>query len=260
MSSSAMGGPSRQYALFPRKALAEHPKATASADSLGSVEADDNHIYFTKGDAHGRLVRASEWICTHVAETVGITAPTPCIIELTDGSTVFGSRKVHGLADEAVTLAFLCTPSQSNTATPLIGLRTVLSSIYAFDMFMFNDDRHPGNYMSVDDGGMRRLYTFDFSRALFWHWPWNGYPSEGSNTIQVGRFLRAQHGFDQVAAATTLDRLESVPVQMINGFINLMPTDWLPAKERDELLSWWGADPPSRADALRQGFADGSAL
>ncbi|HWX63499.1 hypothetical protein, partial [Bradyrhizobium sp.] len=66
-----------QFQLFPRKALIQYPKAQPTADSLGEVEADDRFRYYIKGDAHGRPVRASEWLGTHLAESVGISAPAP---------------------------------------------------------------------------------------------------------------------------------------------------------------------------------------
>ena len=140
-----------------------------SLRGFGEAEADDGHRYYIKGDAHGRLVRASEWICTHLAEEVHIGAPAPMVVELLDGNVVFGSRRIAGVADSVLTLSYLTTPSLSNGQTITPGLQSVLSSLYAFDMFIFNDDRHFGNYLSVDDNGRRRLYAFDFSRALFWH-------------------------------------------------------------------------------------------
>jgi hypothetical protein len=61
--------------VFHRRAVIESPPADASADSLGSVEADDGFGYYFKGDAHARWVRASEWISTHIAEAAGVTSP-----------------------------------------------------------------------------------------------------------------------------------------------------------------------------------------
>jgi hypothetical protein len=172
-----------QLQMFPRKALIQFPRSQRSADSMGEVEADDTFRYYIKGDAGGKPVRASEWLGTQIAEAIGLAAPTPTIIELPDGTTVFGSRRIAGVADATVTTAFLTTPTLSNASAPVAGLQALLSKIYAYDMFCHNDDRHFGNYLSVDDRGRRRLYTYDFSRALFWSWPWNqAYPGAGSNT------------------------------------------------------------------------------
>ncbi len=172
----------RQMQMFTRKAITEFPQKENSADSLGEVEADDNHHYYIKGDAHGRLVRASEWISTHISEAVGIGAPTATAIERIDGSVVFGSRRIAGVADKVTTATYLTTQTATNFGVPASGLQAILSSIYALDMFIYNDDRHLGNYLSVDDNGTRRLYAFDFSRALFWQWPWTGFPKIGQQT------------------------------------------------------------------------------
>lgn len=251
----------RQTQMFCRKADIEFPPTGDSADSMGEVEADDQHRYYIKGDAHGRLVRASEWICTHISEAVGIGAPTPSAIELRNGSIVFGSRRIALVADAPITVAYLTTPTISNLRPQAQGLRTILSSIYALDMFLNNDDRHFGNYLSVDDKGTRRLYAFDFSRALFWRWPWQGFPSVGDNTRKWGEILRAFHGFDQNAAFSTLDRLSDLAPNTIEGFINGMPSDWLPSATRAEFIDWWGSEAKYfRIQQLRAGIVDGSLL
>lgn len=251
----------RQMQMFTRKAITEFPQKENSADSLGEVEADDNHHYYIKADAHGRLVRASEWISTHISEAVGIGAPTPTAIERIDGSVVFGSRRIAGVADKVTTAAYLTTPTATNVGVPVSGLQTILSSIYALDMFIHNDDRHFGNYLSVDDNGTRRLYAFDFSRALFWQWPWTGFPAIGQNTRMCGAFLRNSHGFDQNSASGTLDRLSGLAPATIEGFINQMPTDWLPADVRTQFVGWWASNARNaRIEELRAGIIDGSLL
>jgi hypothetical protein len=258
---TAAPSPPRQMPLFARKAIIEFPPAKKTADAQGEVEADDGFRYHIKGDAHGRFVRASEWISTHIAEEVGISAPTPMVIEKIDGTSVFGSRRISGVSDDVTTRNFLLTPSQSNISAPIAGLRPLLSAIYTLDLFIHNDDRHFGNYLSIDEGGRRRLYTFDFSRALFWAWPWSGIPAFPCNTRMCSRYLQQLHGFDHVVATTTLDRLGSITPAMIESFINRMPTDWLPNALRDQFLNWWaGPGRISRIQGLQTGLGDGSAL
>jgi hypothetical protein len=251
-----------QHPLFVRKSVIEYPKTKPSADALGEVRADDNHHYYVKGDCNGIPTRASEWLTTHLAEAVWIAAPAAVSIEMQDGSIVFGSRRVAGVSDDMATAAYLTTPTLSNLGNqPVFGLAQVLSSIYAFDMFVFNDDRHFGNYLSYDDNGVRRLLAFDFSRALFWAWPWAGYPLPNQNTRTHGGVLRRFHGFDPTAALTTLERLVAVPASSLEGFVNLMPSDWLGSDLRDQFLSWWdGSDLEARGLELRKGLSDGTLL
>lgn len=251
------GSANRQLPLFARKAQLVFPKVKQSADALGEVEADDAFRYTIKGDAPGKLVRASEWVCSHLAEEVGIACPHPMVIEMPTASTVYGSRRITGVADDATTARFLLTPSNTNVGEQIRGLGRLLSSIYAFDMFVFNDDRHFGNYLSIDDNGVRRLYTFDFSRSLFWHWPIAAFPSPGCNTRVCGTVLWQNHGFDLAAAMGVLDRLNALDARTLDGFVNRMPEDWLPESARHELGAWW-LGRSVRIDELRKGLGDGS--
>lgn len=228
---------------------------------MGEVEADDQHLYYIKGDAHGRPVRASEWICNHLAEEIHIGAPAPMVIERLNGETVFGSRRIGGVSDQIITARYLLTQTYSNVQSSAPGLQAILSSIYAMDMFLFNDDRHLGNYLTIDDNGVRRLYAFDFSRALYWHWPWQGFPPLSSNTRKCGSILWQMHGFDPAAAMGTLDRIAGLAPATLQGFISRMPSDWLPDPIRAELMDWWGnGGRTSRLQTLRMGITDGTLL
>ncbi|SFO26104.1 hypothetical protein SAMN05216330_102448 [Bradyrhizobium sp. Ghvi] len=250
-----------QLQFFHRRAVIQYPPADQSADSLGSVEADDGFRYYVKGDAHGRPVRASEWISTHIAEAVGVTSPGAVTMEMLSGEVVFGSRRVPGVASRIETQAFLTSPSIGNIGQTLPGLGSLLSKIYALDLVLFNDDRHLDNYLSVNDNGVRRLYTFDFSRALFWHWPWNGYPPPACNTRLCGGLLRQLHGFDFVAANSVLDALAALGSVSVEGIINQMPADWLSATLRAEFMDVWTTGVRrSRIDGVRKGLSDGSLL
>jgi hypothetical protein len=251
----------RQSRLFIRKAIIEYPQRGQTADSLGEAEADDGLRYYIKGDAHERLVRASEWLSTHISEAVGIAAPAPAAIELIDGSIVFGSRRIVGCAMQVTTMAYLTTPTLTNKGIPATGLSAILSSIYVLDMFIHNDDRHLGNYLSVDDEGTRRLYAFDFSRALFWAWPWQGFPQTSENTRIYGQILRFSHGFDVKSAFLTLDRLSALAPDTIEGFINTMPSNWLPPAIRADFVGWWASNArDARIVAIRAGITNGTLL
>lgn len=251
----------RQLPLFARKALIEFPPTGLTADCMGEVEADDGARYHIKGDANGVPTRASEWIGTLLAEEVGIQAPAAMPIELINGSQVFGSRRISGAADDTATTTFLLAPASSNQLAPVRGLGPILSAIYALDMFIFNVDRHIGNYLSVDDNGVRRLFAFDFSRSMFCTWPWQGVPPPNCNTRRTAALLRQLHGFDPAVASVTLDRLGSLSPTTMEGFIKRMPADWLPRELLNEFMAWWsGRSRPDRLEALRKGFGDGTVL
>jgi hypothetical protein len=251
----------QQSQMFARTALIEYPPKERTADSLGEVEADDGHRYYIKGDANGTPVRASEWISTHLAEFVGIGTPPFAAIQCLDGSEVYGSRRISGVSDSINTMVYLTTPTQSNFVVPPSGLSKIISSIYVFDMFIYNVDRHYGNYLSVEDSGTRRLYAFDFSRALFWRWPWVGFPEVNENTRTHGKELKKAHGFDAQAAIRTLERLSAVAPEVIEGFVNTMPSGWLATEVRTQLIGWWASGARmTRINELRSGIGDGSLL
>jgi hypothetical protein len=258
-----------QFTLFPRKELVLLPRdqKNTGIDNIGNIIADDDHRYVIKGDAYGKSIRASEWICTAVAEFVGITAPQKTVIERPDGTLVFGSRAVAQASDQTTTTAYLMTPSAGNSSIGAVGLGILLSRIFALDLFLFNDDRHLGNYLSIDDNGTLRLYAFDFSRALFWHWPFEPQPSSdpvvdfNCNTRRYGADLRQLHGFDLGEALNILSRLEQMSLEHVNVVLNSMPEEWLSTEQRDMFLAWWSGDSKrNRINLIRSGIADESLL
>ena len=194
--------------MLPLDAVIEYPSSDETAlDTSGEAEVSNGLRYHIKGDQKGRTVCASEWLCTKIAEETGIASPQSALIRRLDGSLVFGSQRISGVADKIVTLTFLTTPSQlSDLQTPPT-LRRILSEIYAYDLFINNLDRHLGNYLSADVSGYRRLYAMDYSRALFFQWPFDGFPPPDQKTRFCGKILRQHHGFDEGAALNMIDKL-----------------------------------------------------
>ena len=247
--------------MFPVKAVNEYPLSRQTADALGEVEAEDGLFYHVKGDRPGHFICASEWICTNVAEEVGIGAPPRALIEMLDGRLVFGSRRISGVADEATTTLFLTTPSHEGTQPASTGLRRLLSRIYAFDLFINNVDRHFGNYLSVEEFSVRRLYAMDNSRALFFGWPIDGFPQPHEHTRVRGLYLRQLHGFDEAAALSVIEKLRRLAPTVIEGFIKRMPPSWLPPELRRELMDWWSnGGRIGRLIELDAGLRDGRLL
>lgn len=246
---------------FVRRAVIEYPKSKDTADYLGEAEADDGHKYFLKNDKPNHYIKASEWIGSRLAETVGIAAPSCAIIQRADGDLVFGSRKISGLANDVETKTCLITPSLNNLDRGLVGLSSILSAIYTFDLFIFNDDRHVGNYLSIDDNGIRRFYAFDFSRAVFWKWPWNGVPNSSDNTRTCGKIILNIHGFDMTFAYNILDRLGALTGQEIQKVVEGMPGAWLPQERRIEFIGWWDSpQKAARVNDIKKGVENGTYL
>ena len=246
--------------MMPLDSVMEYPMKV-SADSPGEVEASDGFRYRIKCDVDGKSISASEWLCTKIGEEIGIAAPTPSLIKMQDGSLVFGSRRVSGVADALETQTFLLTTSSPNLGSPVAGLQRIISNVYAFDLFFNNVDRHLGNYLSVQETGQRRIFAIDYSRSLFYGWPLNAFPAANENTIRFGRMLREKHSFDQVAADSILSALGALPTSVVEGFINRMPVTWLPLPLRTEFLDWWSnGGRGQRILNLREGLYNGQLL
>ncbi|MBS1050514.1 HipA family kinase [Gluconobacter japonicus] len=249
-----------QLLISPRRALRYFPPETATADALGIAEADDRFKYYLKSDAAGKRIRASEWICSHLAELVHLAAPACAVIELQNKQRVFGSRRVAGAGSVIDARDYLMTPSEArDNKIGIKGLGLALSSIYAFDMFIYNVDRHAGNYLSVPDGEIIRLYAFDFSRALFYNWPLIGFPCPDTTTRETFTYLRNVHGFYLEEAENTLDKLGIIDTRLIEDIIRRMPEEWLGPDILPPILEWWSSSRrEERIMSLREGLRDGS--
>src|SRR3546814_20573039 len=68
-----------------------------TADCHWTSRCDDGCVYAIKDGGQNPLVPHSEWLCTHLAEHLGIAAPTCKIVEMPDRSIVFGSRWEGGV-------------------------------------------------------------------------------------------------------------------------------------------------------------------
>jgi hypothetical protein len=77
---------------FPRKVIRVDPPGLASADCPAICGCDDSCDYAIKDTHTHPLVPHSEWFCTRLADLVGIAGPECQILEMPDGTLVFGSR------------------------------------------------------------------------------------------------------------------------------------------------------------------------
>jgi hypothetical protein len=251
----------RQVELFPLDTIVEFPDCTGTADAWGRVQASDTHMYLVKTDERGKYVRASEWVGTRLAEELNMPCPTPKIVQLSDGQIGFGSRIVSGIADAIVTSQILTSVTVGTGAAPIPGLRSLLSALFAYDMFTNNVDRHDENYVSVDDSGTRRFFAIDFGRSLFWGGKLTGFPSSHHPTRATFKQISGRHGFDMPAAIAMINRLGAVAPELIMSIMSTMPREWLEQTARDEFVDWWkGDERQERLNKLREGLEDGSLL
>jgi hypothetical protein len=145
---------------------------------------------------------------------------------------------------------------------PLAEACSVLSALYAVDLFLGNWDRHADNLMIEQDAAPRiRVMDFSEAPALIDAALRGNIPSVGTATVDTGRTLRKLYGFNVTAATLALNRLDEVSGDRLKEILDGMPTDWLPAAASRDLLTWWSSsDRTAHITKVRTGICDGSLL
>jgi hypothetical protein len=248
-----------QQQLFSRKLADRLAPMGSGATAPWLIRADDGLPYIVKDEISGTplTVRASEFIWVSLARLIGLPAPEPVVIEDETGRPLFGCRREIIAPD-----ALLCLLNGH-----LHNGGVQLSRIYGLDLFSANWDRHPGNYLVLDDGGGSfAVFAIDFS-----HVPAHpGMINTQQDPIFAVMTATRQHfpkivsaygGLDRVAALQVIDRLALLPIETIETILSTMPNDWLEASMRGDVLSWWkGPERKARAQTLKQGLMNGALI
>ena len=242
--------------LFPLVIRRTEPAGygTAACKSIGV--GDDGLTYILKrvADAHP-LIPVSEWVCTKLAEHVGL-AVSPChIATLPGGETAFASREEGGLMDTDAAMLLLEQPEALRPHLP------ALARWYAFDVFTYNVDRHIANFLFRRGRMGMALMGIDFSQALLTEgWPVVGTPLPTCNTSHTRRTLEAVLPYPSAEAAALANRLASVSDEWLATTLSPVPEQWLDARVRTSLIRWWGSARHKRLSLLHTHFASGRYL
>jgi hypothetical protein len=226
---------------------------------MGVCRCDDGCDYALKdGTKHPRTPH-SEWFCSRLAETIGISVPPFAAVEQADGTVVFGSRWEGGVAKEQWHQMAL------NGTMSFDDVRATLAKIFAFDNFVHNDDRHVGNYVVRSQRTGHALLALDYSRAWFYHgFPLSPLPfNAAQNTIVASRWITCQFGqyITQDSTRETLDRLEAVTTDDVARIINGHHQSWITSSEKDRVVNWWASQArKDKLNGVRHGISDGSYL
>jgi hypothetical protein len=272
MATTGAGIAPSQGDLFPtpRRAVRVDPANLGTADCPLICLCDDSCEYAIKDGRSHPLTPHAEWFCTRLASLVGIAGPDCQVIELFDGSKVFGSRWEGGVVPAAPPgIAPTWVAMVHNGTIPLAAISAALSRIYAFDHFVHNDDRHGNNFLVRQQRTGYALLAFDYSRAWTFHgFPLPRLPFDLSNPAE--RTVRAQRQLAQIfgtqyidgrEAARVLDNIRRVPPVEIVRIIDSHPKEWFPDSERQAIISWWGsAEMIARTQDIERGIANGAYL
>lgn len=222
-----------QTSWLPEKIKRIEPNPTPSADSPGIGVARSHQRYVLKiATEQHPLLPATEWLCHSLAFAVDLPMPHWCVCELPTGAHCFGSRM------EGAVLATQVHPVNLGAyVNPEVMGRT-----FALDMFVGNDDRHPGNWLVTETGGVKILRPIDFSRAMLWRWPLAIPPwpvaSNSQRYWHLAATLQACQNEDVLAVVKALDSLSQAVWRSI---VESVPSEWLADDVRRELVDWWGS-------------------
>jgi hypothetical protein len=249
-----------QQRLFPKRVSARLAPVGSGVTCPWWIRADDGLCYIIKDDAPpmAPFVRASEFIWSSVAKAVGIAASAPEIIEDVSGRMLFGSRREQSTIgrDQASCLQHLLSGQVHDG-----GLH--LTRIYAFDLFCANWDRHPGNYLILNETNALVAFAIDFSHVAL-H-PGRTTPgfdpliNLNSATRVWFKSVVQPYGHDLAAALHIIERLKKLPVAEIEEMLTAIPLDWLSAGDRDEIVIWWrDGGRIARTDQIAKGLQNGT--
>jgi hypothetical protein len=222
---------------------------------------EDGLEYVLKSDSAAYpSVRSTEYVASAIAEIVGLPIPPSRVVEDTDRSWIFASLVFeHTTQTVATTSQFL---HLLNGPKPSQEVIKQMSRIFAFDMFICNDDRHINNYIFRKQNNEWRVLAIDFSHSLFARWPLeNNLVDPNSRTRETMKVVAAHWGFDVDEAKRCLFRIARIKRESVAAILRHMPKGWLPQTEQDALLNWWGGS--GKKDWVRKiwtGLDNGSFL
>lgn len=230
-----------QKRLFPVDILTEYPNNQGSADLQLIVNARDGKDYAVKKPTDGKgKVPASELMCYELAYRVTIPTPNYAFIKLSNGALGFGSLWEGGVIKVShihEVLEILKGKKKVNN------LKTFLSRLYAFDIFVNNEDRHWGNYLwrQSFDNSLIAL-AFDFSRACF-ETGHTGFEAlhPASNTQDSFMLINLTMNYDRTEAIACLDTLAAISTEEVEEILENMPADWMTKADRKSYTDWWSS-------------------
>lgn len=230
-----------QKRMFPVDILTEYPNNQGSADLQLIVNGRDGKDYAVKKPSDGKgKVPASELLCYELAYRVTIPTPNYAFINLSDGGMGFGSLWEGGVKKITQMQEVMQILEQK---IKINNLKRFLSRLYAFDIFVNNEDRHWGNYLwrqSFDNSFI--ALAFDFSRACF-ETGHDGFEALHPECNTQGSFMliNLTLNYDRSEAVACLDTLAGISTEDIEEILENMPPEWMTKRERKSYIDWWSS-------------------
>jgi len=244
--------------LIPLNVVQLDPSNLGSADCDYIGRADDGMEYAIKTISKNPLTPAAEWFCHGLAALCHIAIPQYEKLTMPDKSLAFGSQWDGAAVNDPKTRQDII-----NGTVPTGHLSKQLSVILAFDLFVYNTDRHIGNYLFVSSKSGYAVRAFDFSRA----WTSNGWPLPSlllpstSSTLNTYNGLKTKHAFDLAVAKELLEKLRAIPNSAIKSIVDDIPNQWIADPLKSQLGIWWdSADRITRIDGIQKELENGRVI
>lgn len=243
-----------QSSSFALEITAMAPANTITAHLKMFVIADDGQEYAAKGINDGYSehvlvpnpdqIPAAEWLCSNLAEICGLPIPNyKILLDKNKGDYYFGSR-IELACDETILNELIWLDRIKNASEQL---KKQLWAIHAFDLFIYNIDRHINNYLYVvNRSNSFDIQAFDFSlSSLVLGWPkevdLNAFP-KNCNTSNSWSYIKkitgVKHEYTK-SALKILDKLKLIDVSKIKNIFEGMPGQWVNKELKNNLIDWW---------------------
>jgi hypothetical protein len=194
---------------------------------------------------------------------VQIAAPVHKIIDMGNGTFAFGSRWSGGVVSPKNGATWFDKVKAG--AITIASISPALSHIYAFDHFIFNEDRHEHNFIVHDQSEGFAVLAMDYSRAWVNHnFPLPPIPMKPCHTVLRQRFLTQLWNASYINSSevdVTLNKIRKITRAQIERIFDSHPEEWLEKPLKDAILKWWGsAEMLARIDAISAGVKNATCL
>jgi hypothetical protein len=258
----------QQLSLVPIKVTNLIPKHDVSADCQTYCEANDGYQYAVKQVSDSRVFPFTpfdELFCYELARLCEIAVPQYSLLEMPDKTLAFGSVWEGGAVQDGMKLVFQDVMQGGASFMEKQKLIERLSSIFAFDLFVHNEDRHDGNYLIRPAINAHVLIAMDFSRSwtnlncpidrastimnppimpMLYVSPPHAtqYNGQVSNTYRFAKIFWNNQRLGQISGGAffrTLERLLGIERERIDSILSKVPDSWCSPARKTEILNWW---------------------
>lgn len=258
----------RQLEVIPLRIVELHPLSRrATAHAFGRARAEDGNYFIVKRNTPLEPgVCAAELACSSIADSLNLPVAQTKVLQSFDGELLVGSQVVDPMLPEIETARLILGNTPNDHFVPQIN--EILSATYALDLMIGNVDRHEDNFListsSAFQSGQRvgHIRLIDFASSDLLYAKKVPLPfSPHSNTVKVGRAIRAKRGFALASAQTLISRLRDNRRFLVERAMFGMPPQWLSNDDRETLDRWINSyEFDERLEQVENGLRDGNCL